>query len=198
MDIDGGEAALVLQILRAAAFPRTSSVTLRTSCSATHLLLTAVSRPPPLEVEVDPVPASRLRKGVYPLSRGHVHLLRPGGNPCFLEHDGKAPLPGQHAGDEVLLVGTGPRVSASSECSVGTGRVERGRCAGSRNGVRGRCPLPPPGVSCPSPALPRGPLGPPGQREVPRPWGMGSPPPGGPRGGHWPVLRGWIPGGLHR
>ena len=43
---------------------------LSTSCSATYLLLTAVRRPPPLEVEVAPVSASRLlKKGVYPLSR---------------------------------------------------------------------------------------------------------------------------------
>ena len=31
---------------------------------------------------------------LVPERRGHVHLLRPGGDPCFLEHDGKAPLPG--------------------------------------------------------------------------------------------------------
>ena len=71
---------------------------LSTSCSATYLLLTAVRSPPPLEVEVAPVSASRLlKKGVCPLvpeRRGHVHLLRPGGDPCFLEHDGKAPLRG--------------------------------------------------------------------------------------------------------
>ena len=50
---------------------------------------------------------SRLRQpaaeeGGVPLvleRRGHVHLLRPGGDPCFLEHYGKAPLLGQHAGD---------------------------------------------------------------------------------------------------
>ena len=43
---------------------------LSTSCSATYLLLTAVRRPPPLEVEVAPVSASRLlKKGLYPLSR---------------------------------------------------------------------------------------------------------------------------------
>ena len=41
---------------------------LSASCSARYLLLTAV--PPPLEVEVAPVSASRLlKKGVYPLSR---------------------------------------------------------------------------------------------------------------------------------
>ena len=31
---------------------------------------------------------------LVPERRGHVHLLRPGGDPCFLEHDGKAPLLG--------------------------------------------------------------------------------------------------------
>ena len=39
---------------------------------------------------------------LVPERRGHVHLLRPGGDPRFLEHDGKVPLLGQHAGDEVL------------------------------------------------------------------------------------------------
>ena len=59
-----------MRISRAAAFPGTISVKLSTSCSATYLLLTAVRRPPPLEVEVAPVSASRLlKKGVYPLSR---------------------------------------------------------------------------------------------------------------------------------
>ena len=56
-----------VRISRAAAFPGTISVKLSTSCSATYLLLTAVRRPPPLEVEVAPVSASRLlKKGVYP------------------------------------------------------------------------------------------------------------------------------------
>ena len=45
-----------------------------------------------------------------------MHLLRPGGDPCFLEHDGKAPLLGRHAGDEVLLVGAGRRPPAPPEC----------------------------------------------------------------------------------
>ena len=59
-----------VRISRAAAFPGTISVRLSTSCSATYLLLTAVRRPPPLEVEEAPVSASRLlKKGVYPLSR---------------------------------------------------------------------------------------------------------------------------------
>ena len=31
---------------------------------------------------------------LVPERRGHVHFLRPGGDPCFLEHDGNAPLPG--------------------------------------------------------------------------------------------------------
>ena len=31
---------------------------------------------------------------LVPERRGHVHLLRPGGDPCFLKHDGKAPLLG--------------------------------------------------------------------------------------------------------
>ena len=51
-----------------------------------------------------------------PKRRGHVHLLCPGGDPCLLEHDGKAPLLGQHAGDEVLLISTGHGRPASSEC----------------------------------------------------------------------------------
>ena len=59
-----------VRISRAAAFPGTISVKLSTSCSATYLLLTVVRRPPPLEVEVAPVSASRLlKKGMYPLSR---------------------------------------------------------------------------------------------------------------------------------
>ena len=59
-----------LRISSAAAFPGTISVRLSTLCSATYFLLTAVRRPPPLEVEVAPVSASRLlKKGVYPLSR---------------------------------------------------------------------------------------------------------------------------------
>ena len=59
-----------VRISRAAAFPGAISVKLSTSCSATDLLLTAVRRPPPLEVEVAPVSASRLvERGVYPLSR---------------------------------------------------------------------------------------------------------------------------------
>ena len=59
-----------VRISRAATFLGTISVKLSTSCSATYLLLTAVRRPPPLEVEVAPVSASRLlKKGVYPLSR---------------------------------------------------------------------------------------------------------------------------------
>ena len=31
---------------------------------------------------------------LVPERRGHVHLLCPGSDPCFLEHDGKAPLLG--------------------------------------------------------------------------------------------------------
>ena len=31
---------------------------------------------------------------LVPERRGHVHVLRPGGDPCFLENDGKAPLRG--------------------------------------------------------------------------------------------------------
>ena len=59
-----------VRISRAAAFPGTISVKLSASCSATYLLLTAVRRPPPLEVEVAPVSAGQLlKKGVYPLSR---------------------------------------------------------------------------------------------------------------------------------
>ena len=40
---------------------------------------------------------------LVPKRRSHVYLLRAGGDPCLLEHDCKAPLLGQHAGDEVLL-----------------------------------------------------------------------------------------------
>ena len=53
---------------------------------------------------------------LVPERRGHMHLLRPGGDAYLLEHDGKAPLLGQHAGDEVLHIGTGRRPPASSEC----------------------------------------------------------------------------------
>ena len=120
VDVDEGEASPVRADLQGRGLPGTISVKLSTSCSATYLLLTAVRRPPPLQVEVAPVSASRLlKKGVHPLSRperrGHVHLLRPGGDPCFLKHDGKAPLLGWHAGDEVLLVGTGRRPPAPPE-----------------------------------------------------------------------------------
>ena len=67
VDIDEGEASPSVRISRAAAFPGTISVKLSTSCSATYLLLTAVRRPPPLEVKVAPVSASRLlKKAVYP------------------------------------------------------------------------------------------------------------------------------------
>ena len=72
----------------------------------------------------------------------------------------------------------------------------RGRCAGSRRRSRWRCQPRPPGVSCPSPASPRGPLGQPGPRDVPGPWGVGSLLSGGPTGR--PVPRGWTPGGLRR
>ena len=53
---------------------------------------------------------------LVPLRRGQVHLRRPGGGPCLLEHDGKAPLLGQHAGDEVPLIGTRRLPLALSEC----------------------------------------------------------------------------------
>ena len=83
-----------VRIFRAAAFPGTISLKLSTSCSATYLLVTVVRRPPPLEVEVAPVSASRLLKE----RRGHVHLLRPGGNPCFLEHASCCCFPGAEDG----------------------------------------------------------------------------------------------------
>ena len=87
-----------VRISRAATFQWTIAVKLSTSCSATYLLLTAVRRPPLLRCGS----GSRLRQpaaeeGGLPLipeRRGHVHLLRPGGDSCFLEHDGKAPLLG--------------------------------------------------------------------------------------------------------
>ena len=47
-----------------------------------------------------------------------------GGNPYVLEHYGKAPLPGVHACDEVLLVGAGCRPPAPSEV-VSEGSVRR-------------------------------------------------------------------------
>ena len=85
---------------------------------------------PPLSVPISraaPFPGTRGPRfrqsaaeegGVRPVlkRRGHVHLLRPAGDPCFLEHGGKAPLLAQHAGDELLLIGTGRRPSASSDC----------------------------------------------------------------------------------
>ena len=45
-----------------------------------------------------------------------MHFLRPDDDPCLLEHDGKAPLLGQHAGDEVLLIDAGHQTAASSDC----------------------------------------------------------------------------------
>ena len=109
---------LSVRISRAAAFPGTISVKLSTSCSATYLQGVEEASPSPDRG------GPRLRQqlaeegGVplVPKRRGHVHLLRPGGDPCLLEHDGKAPLLGQHAGDEVLLIGTGRCPPASSEC----------------------------------------------------------------------------------
>ena len=53
---------------------------------------------------------------LVPKRRCHVHLLRPGGDLCLMEQDGKAPLLGQHADDEELLISTGRRPRASSEC----------------------------------------------------------------------------------
>ena len=58
-----------------------------------------------------------------------MHLLRPAGDACLLEHDGKTPLLGQHAGDEVLLIGTGRRTPASSEY-VPDGLVRSDRAVG--------------------------------------------------------------------
>ena len=61
---------LSVQISRAPAIPGTSFLKLSTSCSARYLLLTALRRPPRLEVEVDPVSASQLlKKGVSRFSR---------------------------------------------------------------------------------------------------------------------------------
>ena len=70
MDVDEGESTPVRAGLQGRGLPGTISLKLSTSCSATYLLLTAVRRPPPLEVEVAPVSTSGLLKnGVYPLSR---------------------------------------------------------------------------------------------------------------------------------
>ena len=70
VDVGEGEASPVCADLQGRGLPGAISVKLSTSCFATYLLLTAVRRPPPLEVEVAPVSASRLlKKGVYPLSR---------------------------------------------------------------------------------------------------------------------------------
>ena len=44
-----------------------------------------------------------------------MYVMCPGGDPCLLEHDGKAPVLGQHAGDKVLLISAGRRPPASSE-----------------------------------------------------------------------------------
>ena len=63
-----------------------------------------------------------------------MHLLRPAGDPCLLEHDGKAPLLGQHAGDEVLLTGTGRRPPASLEC-VPEGSVQWDEAVAQVSGV---------------------------------------------------------------
>ena len=109
-----------VRISRAAAFPETHFR------ETEHLVLRHVLA---ADCGEEPPPSrggggSRLRQpaaeeGGVPLvpeRRGHVHLLRPGGHPRFLEHDGKAPLLGQHAGDEVLLVGAGRRPPAPPEC----------------------------------------------------------------------------------
>ena len=59
-----------VRMSKAVVFLGTVSLKLSTSCSATYLLLTAVRRHPPLEVEVALVSASRLlKKGVYCSSR---------------------------------------------------------------------------------------------------------------------------------
>ena len=75
-----------VRISTVAAFPGTISVKLSTSCSAMYLLLTAVRRPPPLEVEVATLdypsrcaPFFRLRKcrlnGAYDVHHCNNHLL---------------------------------------------------------------------------------------------------------------------------
>ena len=70
VDVDEGEATPVRADIQGRGLPGTIAVKLSTSCSATYLLLTAVRRPPPLEVEVAPVSASQLLKNeVYPLSQ---------------------------------------------------------------------------------------------------------------------------------
>ena len=121
-----------MPISRAAASPGTISVKRSTSCSATYLLLTAVRRPPPLEVEVAPVSASQLlKKGVYPLSRSAVATCISCARvaiPVSWSMMAK-PLPGQHAGDEVLLVRTGRRSLVPPEC-VPEGAVWRDEAVG--------------------------------------------------------------------
>ena len=65
-------------------------------------------------------------------------------------------------------------------------------------GAIGRRPPRPPGVSCPTSALPLGPLEQPGLLGVLGPWGVGSAFPAGPTGGPGgPVPRGWTLVRLH-
>ena len=104
---------LSVRIFRAAAFPGTSSVKVSTSCSATYFLL-----------RLRQSAAEEAGEPFVPESHGHLHLLRPGGDPCLLEHYGTTPLLGQHAGDEVILVGTDRRPLGPSEC-VPEGQVRR-------------------------------------------------------------------------
>ena len=98
VDIDEGEASPVCADLQGRGLPR--DVFLETE----HLVLCHVLAADRGE-EASPSRGgggSRLcepaaEEGGVPLvpeRRGHVHLLRPAGDPCFLEHDGKSPLPG--------------------------------------------------------------------------------------------------------
>ena len=98
MDVDEGEASPVRADLQGRGLPgddfrETEHLVLR------HVLAADCGEEPPPSRGGS---GSRLRQpaaeeGGVPLvpeRRGHVHLLRPGGDPCFLEHDGKAPLLG--------------------------------------------------------------------------------------------------------
>ena len=120
VDVDEGEASSVRADLQGRGLPGDNFR------ETEHLVLRHVLAAD-CDEEAPPSPGgggSRLRQpaaeeGGVPLvpeRRGHVHLPRPGGDPRFLEHDGKAPLLGQHASDEVLLVGAGRRPPAPPEC----------------------------------------------------------------------------------
>ena len=98
VDVDEGEASCVCADLQGRGLPWDKF------CETEHLVVCHVLA----DDRGEEAPSSAGRGGsclcqpaaeeggvpLVPERRGHVLLLRPGGEPCFLEHDGKAPLQG--------------------------------------------------------------------------------------------------------